>query len=264
MLSSVDQSENNLKDSFLAHGYAGPFPTLHSSAFKTLQSYVWNRHRSLLWVLRLLLEKANVLSPNPMDDREAHIHSAMVFNTAIDPDILENVSAILGPDLLIWMSQVICRWPGHGGVDWHVDKINANVEGVHVSIALSEMNRKNGCLQIIPGTHHYSVDLNALARQGECDLSDVDSMLRLADRIAPDNAPHEVLSIEVKPGEYFFTKGGLWHGVVGNRTLQTRMAFVTRFMRPEYADKTDHPCILVQGQDTHQRKPLHSAPTLSA
>ena len=256
MLSSVDQS----KDYFLTHGYAGPFPALDSSAFKTLQSKVRDRHKSLFWVLRLLLEKVKVLSSNPMDDREAHINSPMAFNASTDPNILENVSAILGSDLLIWMSQVICRWPGHGGVDWHVDKINANVEGVHVSVALSEMNRKNGCLQIIPGTHQYDVDLNALAQQGECDLSDVDSMLQLADRIAPENAPHEVLSIELKPGEYFFTKGGLWHGVVGNQTLTTRMAFISRFMRPEYADKTDHPCILVQGQDTYQRKPLNPAP----
>lgn len=261
MLSSADQSKTNLRDSFLTYGYAGPFPALSSSDFKALQSNVFSRHRSLLWVFRLLLEKVNLVSPNSLDNRDAHINSSLAFNALTDSDILENVSAILGPDLLTWMSQVICRWPGHGGVDWHVDKINANVEGVHVSVALSDMNRNNGCLQIIPGTHQYSANLNALAQQGECDLSDVDSMLQLADRIAPENAPHEVLSIEVKAGEYFFTKGGLWHGVVGNQTLDTRMAFVARFMRPEYADKTDHPCILVQGQDIHRRKPLHAAPT---
>ena len=208
----------------------------------------------------MLLEKANLLTPRPTDNREAHIHSSLVFKASTDDAILDRVSAILGPDLLIWMSQVICRWPGHGGADWHVDQINFDVEGVHVSVALSAMNRKNGCLQIIPGTHNYSVNLNEMARQGKCDLSDAKSMANLADRIAPENAPHQVLSIELEPGQYFFTKGGLWHGVVANRTLGTRMAFISRFMRPEFSDKTDHPCVLVKGQDNYHLKGLYSPP----
>ena len=250
----------DIKEFFLTHGYAGPFPTLNSEAFKDLQMAVRKNHHSPLWMLRLLLEKCNILESGRMDDRNAHINSDLVFKASTDDDILDRVSAILGPDLLVWMSQVICRWPGHGGADWHIDKVNADVEGVHVSVALTAMNHKNGCLQIIPGTHKYSVDLEAMAQQGKCDLSDADSMAKLADSIAPENAPHQVLSIELKPGEFFFTRGGLWHGVVANRTLGTRMAFITRFMHPQFADKTDHPCVLAKGQDNYQRKSLHNSP----
>jgi non-heme Fe2+,alpha-ketoglutarate-dependent halogenase len=260
MLASNASQAEGFQDFFLANGYAGPFPKLNSKAFNDLQTVVKINHRTPFWIGRLLLEKANFLKPGPMDDREAHIHSDLVFKASTDDDILDRVSAILGPDLLVWMSQVICRWPGHGGADWHIDKVNADVEGVHVSVALSAMNRRNGCLQIIPGTHQYKVDLNKMAQRGECDLADASSMVKLADRIAPENAPHQILSIELEPGEYFFTKGGLWHGVVANQTLSTRMAFITRFMCPEFADRTDHPCVLAKGQDMYQRKSLHSPP----
>jgi ectoine hydroxylase-related dioxygenase (phytanoyl-CoA dioxygenase family) len=233
------------RDYFDTYGYAGPFPTLTSGDFKKLQAKVRADHSYGLGLLRLALFKLGITGRDPIYDRKAHVESELAYKASTDPEILIRVEQLLGHELILWMSQVICRWPGHGGVDWHVDQINANVEGVHVSIALSDMNIKNGCLQVIPGTHKYDVDLNALAKNGDCDLSDAHSMARLADKIAPENAPHKLVSMELKAGEFFFTRGGLWHGVVTNHSLGTRMAMITRFMKPEFKDRVDHPQVAV-------------------
>jgi chlorinating enzyme len=198
-----------LTEFFDAHGYAGPFPALTSERFLKLQTRVRRDHAFGLGLVRLALFKLKVIGRDPMYDREAHVKSQLAYDASTDPQILTEVEKILGRDLVVWMSQVICRSPGHGGVDWHIDAINARVEGVHVSIALSDMTERNGCLQVIPGTHKYDIDLDSLARKGDCDLSDAASMARLADRIAPENAPHNVISMELNAGEFFFTRGGL-------------------------------------------------------
>ena len=203
------------------------------------------------------------LASSILDRRVAHITSKLVYDLSTESQILNDVADLLGPNILFWMAETIWREPGHDGhivkstgQIWHIDVINAWIKGVHVSVAVTDMTLRNGCLQVIPGTHQYDADLCALAEAGECDLTNAMSMLRLADRMHPENAPHKVVSIEMKAGQYCFTRGGIWHGVSRNNDSRTRLGLVARFAKPDVAIKdfggNPIPCILVRGEDSHQ------------
>ncbi|MEO0759416.1 MAG: phytanoyl-CoA dioxygenase family protein [Cyanobacteria bacterium J06648_16] len=177
------------------------------------------------------------------------------------------LSACLGPDALLWIGQVVNRKAGGRGQPWHIDQINWEVSGVHASIAITDMNLSNGCLQVIPKTHHYQLsqsDLEAHAKAANADLWDGQAMVKLADQLHPENAPHQLVSLEVKAGQCFFTRGGLWHGVTKSIASQPRIALVTRYMRPDIAgqgtDGRPLSCIQVLGVDEYHKNRLSQPP----
>ena len=214
---------------------------------------------------------SSLIQTNVMDRRIAHTTSKLVYDLSTEPPILDDVADFLGPNLLFWMAETISREPGHDGhiVEktgqiWHIDVINGWIKGVHVSIAVTDMTLKTGCLLVIPGTHKYDADLVALAQAGECDLTDAESMIKLADRMHPENAPHRIEPIEMKAGQYCFTRGGIWHGVSRNNDSRTRFGLVARFAKPDVEIKgfsgNQIPCIVVRGEDSYQLNLLKNPP----
>ncbi|BBD57019.1 phytanoyl-CoA dioxygenase family protein [Planktothrix agardhii 1806] len=206
---------------------------------------------------------SSLIQTNVMDRRIAHLTSKLVYDLSTEPLVLDDVADFLGPNILFWMAETISREPGHDGhiVEktgqiWHIDVINGWIKGVHVSIAVTDMTLKTGCLLVIPGTHKYDADLVALAQAGECDLTDAESMIKLADRMHPENAPHRIEPIEMKAGQYCFTRGGIWHGVSRNNDSRTRFGLVARFAKPDVEIRgfsgNQIPCIVVRGEDSYQ------------
>ncbi len=257
-------SNYSQKELFHKNGYLGSFSLTDTSSVKKLRETV---------------ESSSEIAQRLMSTRSAHIVSKPIFKVATDSSILERVSNLLGPDLLLWMGQVLVRKPGSSYVIWHIDELNYALNGVHLSMAISDMNIRNGCLQVIPGTHNYKENLAEYVKKGECDRYSAESMVQLADRLHPENAPHQIVSLELKSGEYFFTKGGLWHGVTKNQTQEQRIALVARYMKPEVnsrkIEKYDGgnpdkpaireggslPCILVRGTDNYKLNTLYQPPT---
>lgn len=206
-----------------------------------------------------------------MDRRIAHTTSKLIYSLSTESPILDDVADFIGSNILFWMAETIVREPGHDGhiVEktgqiWHIDVINGWIKGVHTSIAVTDMTMKTGCLLVIPGTHKYDADLRALEKAGECNLTDAESLLRLADKMHPENAPHQIKALEMKAGQYCFTRGGIWHGVSQNNDSRTRFGVVARFARPDVEIKNfagnPIPCIIVRGEDSHQLNLLKNLP----
>lgn len=252
---------------FEKEGFVGPFTLGHTPSLVAL-------HNGMSQAIgeSQTQERETLLTeiPNPvMDRRIAHTTSKLVYDLSTESQILDDVSDFLGANLLFWMAETIVREPGHDGhivkstgQIWHVDVINGWLKGVHTSIAVTDMTIKTGCLLVIPGTHKYDADLPALEKAGECDLTDAESLLKLADRMHPENAPHQIKAIEMKAGEYCFTRGGIWHGVSQNNDSKTRFGLVARFARPDLKIRNFSgdpiPSILVRGEDRYQLNNLTS------
>lgn len=244
---------------FKENGYTRPFSLANPKNIETLANAIkqFGRRKKTL--------KFSILSP-PYGDRKAHIFSKLVFDLATDAAILSALSSCLGEDILLWLGQVITRKPKSKGQFWHIDQINWEVDGVHASIAITDMTLENGCLQIIPKTHLYNLsqaDLEAKAKLADASLWDGEAMVALADQLHPENAPHQLVSLEVKAGQSFLTKGGLWHGVPRSTSDQPRGALVARYMGPNIAGKEAGrplPCILISGQDIEQKNTLCHPP----
>ena len=242
----------NQKKFFADNGYVGPFSLSDPSSAIELKQIIGDSS-----------ENAELQF---MSARVSHIFSQPVFKLATEPSILDSVSSILGSDLLLWIGEVIYKKPGDGLTFWHIDEINYALGGVHISVAITDMNINNGCLQVIPGTHKYNDDLNEYAHRGQCDLYNSESVIQLADSLHPENAPHQIVPIEMKAGEYFLDMGGLWHTALANQTEKIRLGLVARYMRPDVSSKKacnlDYslPCILVRGEDNYKLNTLYKAP----
>jgi len=246
---------------FIENGYSRAFALSDRAALNKLKQAI--EQQQWLKLRNQLLHKTSDNDFFPA--KTAYLSSQLVCDLATESAILEGVADLLGPDLLLWVGETITRAPFNSGQQWHIDATNAFVGGIHASIAITDMNMKNGCLRVIPKTHTYGVDPWHLAKKGECDLSDDASLLRLADRLHPENAPHSVEPVEVSSGEVFLTKGGLWHSVGPNHTLKTRMAMVARYAQPQvkvtYPLGRKIPCILVRGEDRYGLNQLYPRPT---
>lgn len=248
---------DNKQSFFQKHGYAGPFSLTATETVNSLNHainvYEQNpKHKNT---------RFPILSRN-YGERMAHVHSRLIFEAATEPDIMNSVASYLGPDILIWIAQVVQRYPNSRGQEWHIDQINWEVKGVHVSIALSDMNLSNGCLQVIPKTHGYHLSQTDLRQQMSLfniDRWDGEGMVALADKLHPENAPHQLVNLEMVSGQYAFTKGGLWHCATPNGSSTVRRALVARYMRPDVLPRK-LPCVLVRGTDQYQPQTLRTAP----
>jgi len=91
------------------------------------------------------------------------------------------------------------------------------------------MNHTNGCLRLIPKSHLYRASLTRHPKiKGGADPTSY------ADTVAPWNAPHSVIEMELEPGQFFLTWGGLWHSVGVNESGKLRMACVARYARTDF------------------------------
>jgi non-haem Fe2+, alpha-ketoglutarate-dependent halogenase len=261
---------------FDALGYAGPFTLRDTRQVEILRTFI-EGHRDP-GILGRALAKARLIGDRRLQQVNGHLAFRTLYDFAVQPQLLDDVEAILGPDILLWKGRIIVRQAGGPGQDWHVDLDNKMVGGVHITVAVAPMTRENGALQLIPKTHRYAVSLHESQRNGVSDLRQAGSVLALADATHPENAPHDLVTMELEPGQYFLTKGGLWHGVPPNRTAAPRPAMLSRYMRPDVEShiwghddaspvvkrRRSLPCILVRGEDRFRRNRLHTPPRATA
>ncbi|MBI1733493.1 MAG: phytanoyl-CoA dioxygenase family protein [Gammaproteobacteria bacterium] len=245
MLSTADMN------AFARDGFVGPFE------LPAPQREHWLQPGRLKQIHQVL----NGGKLNKEQERNQHLYSASLLNLVTAPPILEQVCTMLGENVLLWVAHILSRAPGSGGQAWHSDSINQYIRGIHASIALTDMTLENGCLSVVPGSHLFRTSLWAHEQARGLDRRDADSILRLADESAPWNAPHALRHMELHAGQYFFTWGGLWHGVGKNDTPRPRIACVGRYCRPDfqcrdYGFRDDRialgelqPCLLIRGRD---------------
>ena len=85
-----------------------------------------------------------------------------VFKLMFHPVLLSAAASILGPNLIIWGSEMFAKPPGVGkGTPWHQDCYNPAIKSgkgqdrvttLMVWIAVDNVDRGNGCLQFIAGS----------------------------------------------------------------------------------------------------------------
>jgi phytanoyl-CoA hydroxylase len=91
------------------------------------------------------------------------VHRDPVFHAfATDPAVLDLVGSILGTDdISCFLSQFIFKNAGAWGQPWHQDSLYFPFEParpvVGVWLAVTEATLENGCLHVVPGSHHEPV-----------------------------------------------------------------------------------------------------------
>lgn len=164
------------------------------------------------------------------------------------PRILECVSSLLGPDLLVWSVELFIKEPGSGKlVSWHQDLtywgMGETDEELTAWLALSDVSVEAGCMRFIPGSHKGHIVDHA-------DTFDEGNLLSRGQEIAgvdEAQARHGPL----KPGQMSFHHGRVFHASGPNMSEDRRIGVAIRYVTPHVrqADMGRDYAMLVRGKD---------------
>lgn len=141
-----------------------------------------------------------------------------VYDNALSPRILAPVAEVIGGDVLLTNSIFRIKEPGSTvNYGWHQDSARIMVEPcpVIVYVAFSDATEENGCLAVIPGTHHAVVPFDLVSNPGQPNR-----------RVARVRAPavERAVKLELRAGEIAIFSANLVHGSAPNRSRSRRFA----------------------------------------
>jgi len=185
--------------------------------------------------------------------------------TARSPVVLDAVEDLLGPDLVLWITRVLCKPAGKGReVPWHQDGEYWPMRPLATCsawIAIDPVSTANGCMRFIPGSHRR----DELYRHHVSDRKDLVLNLEL-DQDQFDES--RAVNVELEPGQFSLHDVRLIHGSAANTSGQRRAALILRYMpASSHYDRSlarnrrhnspfdihDQPLWLMRGHDTSGR-----------
>ncbi len=140
-------------------------------------------------------------------------------------DILDMVEQLIGPDIILWGSQMFAKPGGDGkAVPWHQDGQYWPLKPlatITVRVAIDGSYPDNGCLRYIPGSHksqrlkqHNVVKKDNYALGQELAEIDLDA----------------AADVVLEPGQISLHDVYLVHGSAENRSTRRRADYAIRFM----------------------------------
>ena len=188
--------------------------------------------------LRAALDR--VISANPGTRPEqlvsAHIKSPakegvcgdeVFLDLARDEGILDIVSQLIGPDIILWGCQIFCK-PGGDGMEvpWHQDGHYWPIRPLATCtawIAIDDSQVENGCLRVIPGSHSKG----ELFEHMKEDREDIVLNQRVADGQLELATAKDV---ELEAGQLSLHDAFLVHGSNANSSPRRRAGIAIRYM----------------------------------
>ncbi|MEK7412661.1 MAG: phytanoyl-CoA dioxygenase family protein [Planctomycetota bacterium] len=146
---------------------------------------------------------------------------------ALNPHILDLVEQVIGPNIILWGTQIICKPGGDGmAVPWHQDGEYWPIRPLAtctVWIAIEDSTPENGCMRYVPGSHkrqallaHHHSDRDDLALNQQLDAGTFD------ENDAKDDA--------LEAGQMSLHDIYLVNGSNPNRSPKRRAGFIIRYM----------------------------------
>jgi len=158
-----------------------------------------------------------------------------------NPAFLVPASQLLGDRAVrFWHDQLFCKPALHGGVvAWHQDDSywtrTKPMEHLTCWIGLDDATEQNGCLQYIPGSHHWG-----LLEKPEL-AGDMEGIMDFLTE--QQNREFKPVPIELKKGYATFHHPLLVHGSYENNSERSRRAFVLNVVADGVYADTDEPLL---------------------
>ena len=190
----------------------------------------YDKHKSLL---------GNDLNSNSF--KQVHLHFSWAFELVTHPSILKHITPILGNDVLVHGSSVFSKQPRDKKfISWHQDGYYMKLksyEYVSAWIALSESNKENGCMRVIPGTHK-----ELLPHTEEPNLDNLLSSGLTLDWPVDET---KALDVELSAGEMSLHHVNLVHGSNPNNSEKNRIGFAVRYISAAFTQELKHHKIVI-------------------
>jgi ectoine hydroxylase-related dioxygenase (phytanoyl-CoA dioxygenase family) len=149
------------------------------------------------------------------------------MEAARHPMILDRVAQLIGPDIVLWITRILCKPPVRGReVPWHQDGEYWPMRPLATCsawIAIDPVGAANGCMRFIPGSHkrqelyrHHVTNRENLVLNLELDQDQFDEAT--------------AVNVQLQPGQMSFHDVRLIHGSLANASGQRRAALILRYM----------------------------------
>ena len=220
---------------FLADGYLGPYAAMSPQEMA---------------VIRREIDEVVLTSTGPSSMAQSrHMDQPVIYDLATHPAIIDRISCLLGPDLIVWATNLWLKEPGGAEIPWHQDIEFWPLEPpVNYSawLAIDEVTVENACLRIIPGSHRQSLP----------HIRALDGMAfgKMADPASFDQSKEVIM--ELQPGEFFLFSERLLHSSRKNRSNKRRLGISVRVTLPVvhvFQDRpplhAGHTAIIAKGKD---------------
>jgi ectoine hydroxylase-related dioxygenase (phytanoyl-CoA dioxygenase family) len=144
-----------------------------------------------------------------------------------EPELLDIVESLIGPDLIIWGSRIFSKAARTGrATPWHQDGEYWPIRPlatVTAWIAIDRCTPDNGCLKLVAGSHKNKtlMEHQSLAGQGAA----------LDKEIAPGEFDEaDVVEVPLEPGQMVLFDVYTAHGATPNISPDRRAGFAIRYM----------------------------------
>jgi ectoine hydroxylase-related dioxygenase (phytanoyl-CoA dioxygenase family) len=145
------------------------------------------------------------------------------------PRLIEAVSQIIGPDLLVWSCGFFIKEPSAKSyVSWHQDLNYWGLDGeqeVTAWLALTPATVENGCMRFVPGSHEKKVvpHVDSFAQ---------DNLLTRGQEIAIEVDEASAVNVVLRAGQASFHHGHMFHASGPNGTSLRRVGVAIRYVAP--------------------------------
>jgi non-heme Fe2+,alpha-ketoglutarate-dependent halogenase len=191
--------------------------------------------------------------PRTIEVRQMHLHLGWAFELATRPAILDAVEDLLGPDLLIWATELFTKHPQDSTVSihWHRDQPYLGLIGgssVTAWIALSRSIPANGCMCALPRS--AEVRSASSASSAGRQLTEI-----------PPGSESSVLSVRLEPGEMSLHAADVLHGSGPSESGEKRIGFVIRYITPDARPVHGKPPVVIaRGNYRYHHFPIAEPP----
>ena len=182
--------------------------------------------------------------PRTVELRQMHLHFPWAHALATCPRVLDAVEDLLGPNLLVWATELFAKHAHDPTVSiaWHRDLPYMGFDprsAVTAWVALSDSTPANGCMRAVPGPSRFEGG---------------------GRRLEVNEA--EAIDVVLRAGEMSLHDMEIPHGSGPNRSGQKRVGFVIRYVTPGTRPQEGRPAaLLVRGHDRHNHFQLVEPPT---
>ncbi|MBC8081269.1 MAG: phytanoyl-CoA dioxygenase family protein [Gorillibacterium sp.] len=178
--------------------------------------------------LENIFEEQLALKGNKLSDEldTPHFRDERLLDYLLSPEVLDLVEPIVGPDIALWSSHFICKDPFIGrATPWHEDstywkgRLSSFDNIVTVWLAIDPSKKENGCMRVIPGTHH----------NGFSEYEEVDGQVHTFGSQIKNVDESKAVYFELEPGHCSLHDSRIIHGAMANTSPMRRCGYTMRY-----------------------------------
>jgi len=214
---------------FYDKGFMGPFPLCSREEIMVMREKVQRE-----------IETVSKIYDFPTG-RDRHLDCPNLWNLIHRPELYERLAQLLGPNMLLWRSQVFLKPPGAPEITWHQATCYLSEEQYRSTLyprdkdelfqlttwlAFDDVDYENGCMQFAPGTQRavYPVRIGG---------DDAEGFAKARVKLVFPLKPEEVATMEMKAGEFIIFTERCVHGSPPNKSDRRRWGMAFRNIKPD-------------------------------